>query len=245
MSYLLLLLLLAPAASADNRWKKGEFVDSENARWVVKDGKAKSPDRTAQKTDPDGTVWYKDKEGDLFYLDPELLVAIYKGNKGFYRKGHKETRVAFDYLCRERERNRFDGTPFFSEFQAATLKFPIRSYYEDVDRITGLFRQKNCPPLKDTKKFARFLEDLNAACGTACAEMASGHQRGGDFELDSYPKHREQEQVAECRMICSRTHTKERNALQVYEARDLVKFLEPVGAGKKGGFEIEEYKREN
>ncbi len=240
---LLLVLSLPSVCLADNQWKKGGFVDTENARWNLKGKKPVSPDRTAVKTDADGTHWYKDKEGELFYLDPELLVPIYKGSKGYFRKTEKETRIGFDYLCRPRERNRYDGTPFLSEFSAALLKFPIRAYYEDVDRIVGLYQQKNCPPLKDSKRFERFLGELSDVCAKGCESMVKGHQREGDFELESYHKQREKEQVSECRTVCARTHQKELNAFNNHQARNLLQFLEPAGAGKKGGFEVEEYQR--
>jgi hypothetical protein len=243
MKVLLLILLLPIFSLADNRWKKGDFVDQENARWELSGKKPRSPDRTLVKSDADGTNWYKDKEGDLFYLDPVLLVPIYKGRHGFFRKAQKETPLGYDFLCRERERNRYDGTPFLSEYSAAELKFPIRSYYEDVDRLLGLHRKKGCPSLKEAKKFESFLGELNSVCSKGCESMVKGHQRQGDFEMESYPKQREQEQIAECRKLCGRSHVKELNALQNYQAQNLLLFLEPAGAGKRGGFEQEQYQK--
>lgn len=241
MKLLALCLLLPVAASAGNFWKRGDFIDREGSVWSLQGPKPRSLERPTVKTDPDGTSWYKDKEGQLFFLDPELLVPIYQGRHGLHRKAEKEVAYGYDFLCRERERHRYGGTPFLSEYSAATLKYPIHAYYEDVDRLLANRRMRGCPSLKD-EKFEAFLDELNTVCVSGCGSMAKGHQRPGDFELESYPKHREEEQAAECRKICGRTHVKELNALQNYRAQNLLKFLEPVGAGKKGGFEIEEYR---
>lgn len=233
---MILLLLLFSALSADARtlWKQGDFVDQENAVWTIQGKKALSPERTPVKTDADGSVWYKDKEGDLFYLDTELLVPIYKGKKGYFRKAHKEVRLAYDYLCRERSRRRSDGTPFLSEFAAASdLQFPIRPYYEDVDRMLGVYRMRHCPSPKNGPEFEKFLGKLSEECGRSCETMAKGHQRAGDLELGSFREHRENEQVQECRKICGRAYAKELNALENYQAKNLLLFVEPAGAGKR------------
>lgn len=231
---LLLAVLTALSTEARTLMKRADFVDQEHSAWSVQGRKAVSLERAPVKVDADGTVWYKDAEGDPFYLDTELFVPVYKGKHGFYRKAHKEVPLAYDFLCRERGRRRSDGTPFLSEFEAAKdLKFRIRAFYQDVDRTLGVYRMRFCPSPKSAPVFEKFLADLNEVCGQSCASMAKGHQRAGDLELSSFWERREEEQIAECRKVCGRTHAKELQALENYQAQNLLLFLEPAEAGKK------------